>query len=201
MMEDWNKGNCVGNYLGLNSHAKSKGDWAHDSAIENLAGSRGSDFKSSNYAVKWNAYKGMRSRYIVGMDGYGGQSILIDMDNSRIVAVMAGSTNYNWYELVYKVIKEGKIRGVESQRQTTVLLIVRSLLIVDNISREIEDNYHSKSSDEWKKMFKCFLDSGRSNFVTDLCDSDEEISTFISNIIDYDFISASSKVKDGTNNK
>ena len=58
----------------------------------------------------------MRSRNIVGMDGYGGQSILIDMDNSRIVAVMAGSTNYNWYELVYKVIKEGKIRGVEKPK-------------------------------------------------------------------------------------
>ena len=199
MMEDWNKGNCVGNYLKStlkNSHAKSKGDWAHD--IDPSQAPEERHF-ASNYANQiHSAYKGMRSRNIVGMDGYGGQSILIDMDNSRIVAVMAGSTNYNWYELVYKVIKEGKIRGVEKPK-TNNGAVDSQPLIVDNISRENEDNYHSKSSDEWKKMFKCFLDSGRSNFVTDL-PSDEEISTFISNIIDYDFISASS-VKDGTNTK
>ena len=56
-------------------------------------------------------YKGMANRNIIGMDGYGGQSILIDMDNSRIVVVNATSTNYDWYELVYQPIKTGKLRS------------------------------------------------------------------------------------------
>ena len=199
MMEDWNEGNCVGNYLKdtlKNSHAKPKDEWAHDLQPSQAPEER---HFTSGYANQFHTtYKGMRSRNIVGMDGYGGQSILIDMDNSRIVAVMAGSTNYNWYELVYKVIKEGKIRGADKPK-TTNGTVDSEPLLVDNISRDNEDNYHSKSSDEWKQMFKCFSDSGRSNGVADL-PSDEEVTAFISNIIDYDFISASS-VKEGTNTK
>lgn len=199
MMEDWNEGNCVGNYLKSslkNSHAKSKDEWTHD--LEPSQAPEERHF-ASNYANQFHtAYKGMRSRNIVGMDGYGGQSILIDMDNSRVVAVMAGSTNYNWYELVYKVIKEGKIRGLEKPKTTDGTVDSGSLL-VDTISRDSPGSYHNKSSDEFKKMFKCFSDFGRSNGMTDL-PSDEEISAFISNIIDYDSISAGS-VKAGTNTK
>ena len=61
--------------------------------------------------ASWYVNKsGMAKRNIFGMNGYGGQSVLIDMDNSRIVVVNAASTNYDWYELVYQPIKTGKLK-------------------------------------------------------------------------------------------
>ena len=41
------------------------------------------------------------------MDGYGGQSILIDFERSRIVSVHAIHKNYNWKKLVFEPIKNG----------------------------------------------------------------------------------------------
>ena len=42
------------------------------------------------------------------MDGYGGQSILIDFDKGRIVSTMSIDLNYNWKKIVYDPIKKGK---------------------------------------------------------------------------------------------
>ena len=53
-------------------------------------------------------YPGASKRKILGMDGYGGQSILIDFDRSRIVLVHAIHKNYNWKKLVFNPIKNGK---------------------------------------------------------------------------------------------
>jgi len=44
----------------------------------------------------------------MGMDGYGGQSILIDFDKGRIVSTMSIHLNYNWKKIVYDPIKKGK---------------------------------------------------------------------------------------------
>jgi hypothetical protein len=44
-------------------------------------------------------------RPILGMDGYGGQSILIDMEKSRIVVINAVHSDYNWKKIVHSVIK------------------------------------------------------------------------------------------------
>ena len=52
----------------------------------------------------------MNGRNIIGMDGKGGQSVLIDLDNGRIVVINAANDNYDWYELAYKAIKTGKLR-------------------------------------------------------------------------------------------
>ena len=50
----------------------------------------------------------MKNRPVFGMDGYGGQSILIDFERSRIVSVHAIHGNYNWKKIVYQPIKKGK---------------------------------------------------------------------------------------------
>jgi len=44
------------------------------------------------------------------LDGYGGQSILIDTENSRIAVVNSIHNDYNWFELVHQAIKNGKIK-------------------------------------------------------------------------------------------
>ena len=51
------------------------------------------------------SYIGMKDRVIFAMDGYGGQQVIIDMDNKRILIVNSIDQHYNWNKIVYKVIK------------------------------------------------------------------------------------------------
>ena len=53
-------------------------------------------------------YKGMKNRPVMGMDGYGGQSILIDFEKSRIIVINSIHTDYNWKKIAHSVIKKGK---------------------------------------------------------------------------------------------
>ena len=82
--------------------------WLFDLKPKNARNNAG--FASQYGGQFYFNYTGMKQRNIFGMDGYGGQSVLIDMDNSRIVVVNAASTNYDWYELVYQPIKTGKLK-------------------------------------------------------------------------------------------
>ena len=50
----------------------------------------------------------MKERVILGMEGYGGQSILIDFDRQRIISVHSIHRNYDWGSLVYDEIKNRK---------------------------------------------------------------------------------------------
>ena len=52
----------------------------------------------------------IKDRKIIGMDGYGGQNILIDTERSNIVVVNTIHTDNDWYELVHQAIKNEKIR-------------------------------------------------------------------------------------------
>ena len=54
----------------------------------------------------------MKDRKILGLGGHGGQQILIDVENSRIVVlntihVNRKKYNYNWKKMVYNIIKDG----------------------------------------------------------------------------------------------
>ena len=111
MMKDWQNNTCVGKYLKevyQRKKQKDKMSWIFDKHPKQVRDSGGF---ASHYGGQFHFnYRGMTQRTIIGMDGYGGQSILIDIENSRIVVVNAASTNYDWYELVYQPIKTGKLR-------------------------------------------------------------------------------------------
>ena len=49
-----------------------------------------------------------KTRKIIGMSGFAGQQILIDLDNKRIIVVNSLFRNYNWKKIVHSVIKKGK---------------------------------------------------------------------------------------------
>ena len=111
MLNDWQSDNCVGKYLKQikkRSEPMGKQFWLFDLKPKNARNNAG--FASQYGGQFYFNYTGMKQRNIFGMDGYGGQSVLIDMDNSRIVVVNAASTNYDWYELVYQPIKTGKLK-------------------------------------------------------------------------------------------
>ena len=42
---------------------------------------------------------------LLGMSGFAGQQILIDVDNKKIIVVNSLYRNYNWKKIVYKKIK------------------------------------------------------------------------------------------------
>lgn len=112
IMEDWQNDSCVGQYLKeiqAKRINKARDRWIWD-IQPGLEPER--RFFASQYGGQFHfSYVGMRNRNIFGMDGYGGKQILIDMDNSRIVVVYTVHTAYNWYELVYRAIRRGRIRN------------------------------------------------------------------------------------------
>jgi hypothetical protein len=101
MMSDWQNDTCVGKYLKtVYARAGSKGEGPHSKAR----------FNSARYGGQFHiGYRGMGNRRILGMDGYGGQTILIDMDNSRIVVANSIHTDYDWRGLIYNAIQSGKL--------------------------------------------------------------------------------------------
>lgn len=104
MLDDWNEKNCVGNYLRT---------LLAESEPKNYSNPRHPDRGESprRYGGFFHThYVGMSSRKILGMDGYGGQSQLIDFENHRVVSVNTIHTNYNWGVLVYGAIRHGHIR-------------------------------------------------------------------------------------------
>ena len=51
---------------------------------------------------------GMKKRHVFVMDGYGGQTLMIDFDTGRIVTTLAVHRDFNWMKIAHSVIKKGK---------------------------------------------------------------------------------------------
>lgn len=99
MLDDWNNNNCVGQYLkDIYEKRQTKNDPdTNPNSSFGFPKAYGGQFHFD--------YPGAKKRKILGMDGYGGQSILIDFERSRIVSVHAIHKNYNWKKLVFEPIK------------------------------------------------------------------------------------------------
>ena len=111
ILNDWQDNNCVGQYLKEIENRKmpiSEDSWFFDIKPKDARNKR--HFSSHYGGQFYFDYAGMNGRNIIGMDGKGGQSVLIDLDNGRIVVINAANDNYDWYELAYKAIKTGKLR-------------------------------------------------------------------------------------------
>ena len=106
IMDDWQNDTCVGKYLKT----------IYDNRIKKNLGDR-KKFRVEQATLSYGGQfhldiMGMTDRKILGMGGYGGQQILIDVENSRIVIVNTIHINrkkydYNWKKMVYDIIKKG----------------------------------------------------------------------------------------------
>ena len=106
IMDDYQNQTCVGKYL----------KEIHEKRIKKNV-KRGDEpgFGSSySYGGQFHFdYHGLKNRIIFGLAGYGGQAILIDMENSRIVVLNSAHYNnskyrYNEKKLLINPIKKGK---------------------------------------------------------------------------------------------
>ena len=100
MLEDWNNNTCEGQYLkSLYENKVDKENWWK-------MGIDGFNITTS-YAGQFHTdIHGIEDRPIFVMDGFGGQSHVIDFERNRIISIMAIHRNYNWKKLVLKKLKQ-----------------------------------------------------------------------------------------------
>ena len=100
IMDDWNNDTCVGKYLKT----------IYERRINKNRGSyKPTDVYS--YSKKYGGQfhfdiVGLEKRKILGMDGFGGQQLIIDFDSGRIIVVHSLDTHYNWKKIVLQKLKQ-----------------------------------------------------------------------------------------------
>jgi hypothetical protein len=97
IMEDWNNDTCVGKYLKTiyDRRIKKSDNVKHPDSVGLYTKKYGGQFHFDLYGFK-------KGRKILGMSGFAGQEILIDLDNNKIIVVNSLFKNYNWKKIVYE---------------------------------------------------------------------------------------------------
>ena len=100
MLDDWNNDTCVGKYLKTiyERRIKKKDNTKEPDSVGLYTKKYGGQFHFDIFGLK-------KTRKIIGMDGFAGQQILIDLDNKRIIVVNSLFKNYDWKKIVHKKIK------------------------------------------------------------------------------------------------
>ena len=100
MMDDWHNDACAGKYLKTiyENRIKKKDNTKEADDVGLYTKSYGGQFHFDIFGIK-------KTRKIIGMSGFAGQQILIDLDNKRIIVVNSLYKNYNWKKIVHSVIK------------------------------------------------------------------------------------------------
>ena len=100
MMDDWHNDTCAGKYLKTiyENRIKKKDNVKHATDVGLYTKSYGGQIHFDLFGIK-------KERKIIGLSGFAGQNILIDLDNKRIIVINSLYRNYNWKKIVYKVIK------------------------------------------------------------------------------------------------
>lgn len=108
MMRDYQNNTCVGQYLRqIQNQAKSWPKYSPNKNIDSM-------LWIHNYAKKYGAqfyfdFLGMSERNIFATEGFNGQNMMIDMDNSRIVVTNSAATAFDQRVFTINVIKDGKL--------------------------------------------------------------------------------------------
>jgi hypothetical protein len=100
MMDDWHNDTCAGKYLKTiyENRIKKKDNVKHATDV-------GLYTKSYGGQIHFDIFGIDKKRKILGLSGFAGQQILIDIDNKRIIVVSSLYRNYNWKKIVHSIIK------------------------------------------------------------------------------------------------
>ena len=101
MMDDWHNDTCAGKYLKTiyENRIKKKDNTKEADDVGLYTSSYGGQFHFDIFGLK-------KTRKIIGLSGFAGQQILIDLDNKRIIVVNSLYKNYNWKKIVHSAIKK-----------------------------------------------------------------------------------------------
>tara|TARA_B100000963_G_C22604661_1_gene661892 strand:- start:77 stop:1969 length:1893 start_codon:yes stop_codon:yes gene_type:complete len=141
MLYEWQKNTCVGQYLKKIHQkriSKNRAQGKHWFSRVGLPRSYAGFFHTG--------YKGMESRPVMGMDGNGGQTILIDFERGRIIATLAVFDNmgfpktagYDFKKISYEKIKEGSLALSDSSNNSHLVSIPSEKLKIENRLRREE---------------------------------------------------------------
>ena len=103
MMNHWNNDTCVGKYL--KTMYENRIDRGVD-YTDNISTEDGNHRVALTYGGQflWDAV-GIEDRPILMMDGAWGQQVVIDFDNNRIVTAHSTDRYYDYYNLIYLLLK------------------------------------------------------------------------------------------------
>ena len=108
MLEDWQNDTCEGRYLKSIYQSREPKDFKNHHNWSNVLQAQALGTKYGGYFT--TDFKGLSGNTILGMHGHGGQVIMIDMNQSRIVVVNAATEHYDIKTLIYKPLKYGRVK-------------------------------------------------------------------------------------------
>ena len=99
MLDDWHNDTCAGKYLKMlyEQRIKKNDNTKEFDDVGLYTASYGGQFHFDIF--------GLHKRRIIGLAGFAGQQILIDIDTKRIIVVNSLYRNYDWGKIVYNKIK------------------------------------------------------------------------------------------------
>ena len=99
MLNHWKNDTCVGKYLKTMYENRVDRGYSYDQYNGNhrVAQTYGGQFL-------WDAL-GLEDRPILMMDGFAGQQVVIDFENNRIITAHSTDRHYDYYKLIYSVLK------------------------------------------------------------------------------------------------
>ena len=153
MLDDWQNDTCVGKYLKT----------IHERRIpkNGVQGTKGRVGLPLSYGGFFHTgYKGMGNRPVIGMDGGGGQTILIDFERGRIVATQSIHDNmkfpkpgsFNWKKIVYQTIKNGKPAS-EIKQSAEPVIDPQQIILEQKTNKEIEKKAKQYWDDYYDMIF------------------------------------------------
>ncbi len=163
MLDDWENDTCAGQYLKtIHERRINKGNWGGRPGTRVTLPEAYAGFFHTGYL-------GMANRPVMGMDGYGGQTILIDFERGRIIATQAIHDNMkfpqpggiDFKKISYERIKNGK---PSSKSKPPPEPVVDSQQIIKERNAAIE--VEKKAKQYWDDYYDCTeTTSGKSNIA------------------------------------
>jgi len=106
IMNDWHSDTCIGDYLRTvyDRRIVKADDIKYPVSVGLYTQKYGGQFHFDIYGFK-------RGRKIIGIDGFAGQQILIDLDNKKIIVVNSMYRNYDWKKIVFDKLSPSNIQS------------------------------------------------------------------------------------------
>jgi hypothetical protein len=159
MLHDWQNDTCVGKYLKtIYERRINKNLPYYDLTF--------SDQNPEYYGGQFHmGYQGMKNRPVIGMNGFGGQGMLIDFERGRIIATQAIHENFNWINLVHTPMRYGKPASKSSKdvKQVNETILDSQQLIQE---REARRESERKAKAFWDNFYRKKSPSFGSSMIT-----------------------------------
>jgi CubicO group peptidase (beta-lactamase class C family)/endonuclease YncB( thermonuclease family) len=180
MLDDWENDTCAGQYLKTiyERRIPKNREYFNEDRVGLPLGYAG--FFHTNY-------KGMANRPVMGMDGYGGQTILIDFERGRIIATLSIHDNmkfpkpgsFDFKKIAYERIKNGKpASGIKKPQELTIdpqqiILKQKANKETERNAKENWDNYYKAMDEKLQGVLFGGSEDGSTMFIEDFENLDQ----------------------------